>query len=354
MGMYNNASSMIKDLYNIVTEVRENSAVSMGQRAGKCFLTSRGIIDEDIMNTDVIDDVISVGYQFYTALVLYTTQLSQFISDNQRMTDVANTVATESFMPYVSFEEQVAAARGEKLVFATEERGSGTSNGKEDNIYKQMATKDGRLAAGRMVPIKFRTLRNGEITMNFHVYIQPYTVSSDVVREYVGFTAKADIIKRLILWRNGEKRFFRDIILQKDIARKRQKAIINDKSGTLKELESMRSAGQLNLIDKVFSPSRANICNNILIVEKNNFEQALNDAGITMSNQTARDKFMFNTFALMVFVVNMDSNTVELYIHGLPFSAKYTFAQMKRVTKGDKYDLVDITRAFGQNMAPRF
>jgi hypothetical protein len=211
------------------------------------------------------------------------------------------------------------------------------------------------LPSGRVLSIDMNILGK---RFNFNMYVNFATkfIHSDVVNQFVALNFTPSFKQRVLQAKTGEIRAFYDLILCQDIRKQRFDALKHDKSGVLQDMidrqrDSLANSWlKLSTIEK----ERQNIANTILVFDKMSFAKACSDAGIKFDKYEDRQKFFVKSFCMMVAVVDTMYNRVTLYYHSLRGSSEFTFEQLKKSSKSNAKDIIDIMKSFGGNLAPRF
>lgn len=201
-----------------------------------------------------------------------------------------------------------------------------------------------------------------KLTLNLFLQLSPMFINSSVARQFVGLNFQAS---RAIRWQQvkaGEISFFKDFLLGCDIVRKRNKAILADKTGALRDMVAKQQSAVVKHWEKEASNAvmgsdfdkRANIANTILIFEKHSFDQACSATGLKWNNEANRQRFFDRTYAMMLCIVDPMYGKVEMYYNGLPAFSVWKYDQVKRNAKSEQIDLGAIMKNYAANMAPKF
>ena len=102
------------------------------------------------------------------------------------------------------------------------------------------------------------------------------------------------------------------------------------------------------------TPDKQNIANTILIFEKSIFDKSCSNAGLKFTNYSSRQKFFGQTMSMMIHVVDTMFNKVYTYYNGLSAVSEFTFDQIKRNSRMENVDLMQIMKNYAQGMAPKF
>lgn len=217
--------------------------------------------------------------------------------------------------------------------------------------------RDANLPSGRVIQVKFGTARSEQaFTVNLYLQLSPQFIPVDVAEQFIGLNFSPSFKQRWMQASAGEISFIKDLIMGQDMRKRRRKAMKNDKTGALREMiERQENALSNSWMKLIFlTPERQNIANTILILEKSNFEKACSRAGLRFKDFNSRQKFFNKTFAMMLHVVDPMFNKVTSYYHGLNAISEFTFDQIKRNSRNENVDLMQVMKAYAQGMAPKF
>lgn len=199
-----------------------------------------------------------------------------------------------------------------------------------------------------------------KVTLTLLLQLTPVFITPDVAESFVRLNFEPGIWQRIRMLSAGEISFFKDFILGMDKERRRMKAMLQDKSGALKDMIDR----QTNSMNKHFqkttthalggSDKHANIANTILIFDENTFKRALDGSGFKFNTPEQRQRFFDASYAMMLCVVDPMYGRVTMYYNGLEAYSTWKYDQIKRNAKNESMDLSAIMKNYAANMAPKF
>ena len=251
----------------------------------------------------------------------------------------------------------------------------GNKNIRRNNgTISSSVSKDDPIPTGKLLNITYSIpSRDGESkTVSFQMYIKfyPRYITPLVASQFVGLNFRPSLKQKWLQMTSGEISFFSDFLFSQHLRRKRMAAIVQDKSGALKNMldkqENALSKHFLKLANNMSSANwsssaqhakidtNANIANTILIFDKRNFEKACYQAGINWKNAAVREKFFAKTYAMMLCLVDTDFDKVTIFTNGLNDVGEFTRSQLDKNAKSDAAGLMDLMKAYAQGHQPRF
>ena len=213
------------------------------------------------------------------------------------------------------------------------------------------------LPSGRIIQMQFTSAGYRKpITMNLLLQLSPKFIPAIVADQFIALNFTPSFSQRWLQMKTGEISFFRDFIMGLDLQKKRRKALKNDKDGALKDMLEHKDNSVFNSWLKLafVTPDKQNIANTILIFEKSIFDKSCSNAGLKFTNYSSRQKFFGQTMSMMIHVVDTMFNKVYTYYNGLSAVSEFTFDQIKRNSRMENVDLMQIMKNYAQGMAPKF
>lgn len=158
---------------------------------------------------------------------------------------------------------------------------------------------------------------------------------------------------RISAWRAGELRFWRDVVLMRDIFTERQRLLMDDRSDLFKTLLGRQRNSMINSV-LTATPDVGNM-SSILVVSQDNlrrFEELELEGRI--SNFNFRQRVMNNTGLVMIIVVDPISELVTIYNHTNALPTECSIRQLKSAGKGGASDFTEIIKLMNQNKMPSY
>lgn len=229
--------------------------------------------------------------------------------------------------------------------------GSGSSkSGKMDGLVGQsdkMFKETAQLSVGRVFDFEIHDGdKSAKIPMT--VRLRTATIKKDpLVRLLALKQVPRGFFARIKGYLEGDKEFWRDVVLNKDLIREHRDALIKDSTGLYKErLESARKnkAAAITRLD----PSIANFAT-LYVVSKDTILALASKYGVDFSRPKVREKVFSDSGAMIIAVVDYkDYETVTFYYHSIEQGRELTFTQLQREMSTPKTaELTDIINTIG-------
>lgn len=158
---------------------------------------------------------------------------------------------------------------------------------------------------------------------------------------------------RISAWRAGELRFWRDVVLMRDVFVERQRLLMDDRSDLFKTLLGRQRNSMINSV-LAATPDIGNM-SSILVISQDNLRriEELELEG-QLSNYTFRQRVMNNTGLVLIIVVDPMSEFVTIYNHTSALPTECSIRQMKSAGKGGATDFAELIKLMNQNKMPSF
>lgn len=357
-------------LIEAVQNIEDTTSMSLFQYTKRAVINSRVFIERSLANEEILSPLMLNTMNLYTGLILTATSMNSMVTDTKRVRDAMSVVSTESFEPaiqeYQYSDDAINKFFGTPKMELTltnsngrdrlEDNTTGIENPEGASVVDQ-EPRNANLPSGRVIQVKFGNAKSPTaMTINLYLQLSPQFVPNDVAAQFIGLNFAPSFKQRWMQASAGEISFIKDLIMGQDMRKRRRQAMKNDKTGALREMiERQENALSNSWMKLIFlTPERQNIANTILILEKNNFEKACSRAGLRFKDFNNRQKFFNKTFAMMLHVVDPMFNKVTSYYHGLNAISEFTFDQIKRNSRNENVDLMQVMKAYAQGMAPKF
>ena len=158
---------------------------------------------------------------------------------------------------------------------------------------------------------------------------------------------------RISAWRAGELRFWRDVVLMRDVFIERQRLLMDDRSDLFKTLLGRQRNSMINSVLSA-TPDIGNM-SSILVISQDNLRriEELELEG-QLSNYNFRQRVMNNTGLVLIIVVDPMSEFVTIYNHTSALPTECSIRQMKSAGKGGATDFAELIKLMNQNKMPSF
>ena len=346
-------------LQSLTTEVADNTNVSLTAYAKSGRITSRVFIDASISQDPVTTDILKTVHTQYCAFILIALQMSQLVSKSQNVQDILRVVATEDSKIHEDIAGEFALENQQALKAVGPEK---TSQKTVEQVSGKVVSfaGDTHIPAGRVIEVTMTNPENPEhkVTVNLFVQLTPYIVPAELAVLFIVKDKSPTFYQRWIQWRTGEISFFKDLILQCDRAKAREKLLKMDPSGSAAAMIQAQGKSRWTFAENLSKESAQkarNIANTVLIFSQETMDRAKVEGGVDFSVYRSRQDYFDSTYALMIVVVDQMYNQVTIYYNSIEEAATYSFDQMQTATKnGSGTDLVAIMNALNQGRTPKF
>lgn len=359
-------------LVEAVQNIEDATSMSLFQYTKRAIVSSRVYIERPLANEEIITPLMLNTMNLYTGLILTAMNMNRMVTQTKRVRDAMSVVATESFQEQPKYTEdlmkQYFFGSMPKMAAITNQEGGNPFEPMDGSPTQYNPTNDSKvidtepknvnLPSGRVIQVKFGSDKStgNSFSVNLYLQLTPTFIPSEVASQFIGLNFAPSFRQRWMQASAGEISFIKDLIFGQDMRKRRRKAMKQDSTGSLRDMierqENSLSNSWLKLA--LVQPERQNIANTILIFEKSNFEKACSAAGLRFKDYNSRQKFFNKTFAMMLHVVDPMFNKVTSYYHGLNAVSEFTFDQIKRNSRTENIDLMQVMKAYAQGMAPKF
>ena len=247
-------------------------------------------------------------------------------------------------------------------VYAAGGKVGGDSGKKEENQrpadHPQMARdtvltakEASNLACGKLLEVRV-VINGATVSIPTTVVLFPNTSDS---ASFVHILSVHDetqtVTERWHDWRSGAKTLS-DFLFMRDLVRKHRATLMKDRSGyyaavSAQNRNSKLAAGQ----SKTSSLAEAS---NILIFSSSCAKQAEYQIGGSLDNFAVRERVFEKTQAMLMFVVDRDSEMVKIYHSGLALANELKIRELKFANKNTGPDVAEILKAYQLGNTPSF
>lgn len=215
--------------------------------------------------------------------------------------------------------------------------------GQSDKLFKETAN----LSIGRVFDFE---IHDGDKTAKvpMTVRLRTVTIKKDPLTRLMSLKQlPRGFFARIKGFMEGDKEFWRDVVLNKDLIKEHRDALMKDTTGLYRErLEVARKNKRASLTR--LDPSIATLAT-LYVVSKDTILSLTSKYGIDFSRPAVREKIFVDSGAMIIAVVDYkDYETVTFYYHSIDHGRELTFAQLQREVSGSKgSDLTDIIQTLG-------
>lgn len=209
------------------------------------------------------------------------------------------------------------------------------------------------LSVGQTVTL---SLSDAGTTKEIQVNIRLITVPTNrsLIRTILTWSNKDLRLKsRMSAWRAGELRFWRDVVLMRDLFTDRKRIMMNDKSELLQNLLGRQRDSMLHSV-LTATPSVGTMSSVLVISSDTLRDLEQNELDGRLRDYRFRQRIMNSTGLMVIAVVDPLSEFVTVYTHTQSLPSEYSIKQLKGASKGGSADLGEIIKLMNQNQMPNF
>lgn len=326
------------------------------------------VISHDCANLDYLDDLLnnvcSLIAGFYLQSFGILTQVNNIevvkildrLNPDRDSTGVllqARQSITEAAHNQIASNYRYALPTQARMVMEASENDSILDKNQVKTIYETAA-----LAVGKLLNVPITVPgKDGEAatTVNIPISVRlAPALLNDESLSHIFTHRKSDtgFIERLHSWRAGRLSLIKDVIFCQDLIREYRRAAIKDRTGTLNEIvRRVNNNRTMGLLSK--NPSLATV-SNVYILSKATASMIEAKTGHRFSDPRGREKLLADTYAMMVAIVDTESDWVTYYFDGIAYPASLSLRSLKSSNKNKGPDIGDIMRSLLDGRAPSF
>lgn len=225
-----------------------------------------------------------------------------------------------------------------------------------DNVTTKTIYETANLAVGKLINVTIQVEgSNGEVrdvVIPVSVRLSPAILNQESLN-YLFTNKNVDrgIVEQYHSWRAGRIKLIDDVILCNNIIREYRKAALKDRSGVLTEINRRAAANRAyGLLTK--NPSLATV-SNIYVLSTADVKRIEMKTGMKFADIRSRSKLTEGTYAMVIAVVDTESETVTYYYDGIALPSKISFRALESKSKKGA-DVGDIMRSLLEGRAPTF
>lgn len=221
--------------------------------------------------------------------------------------------------------------------------------GVDENSIKRLYESE-NLAVGKLINIEFR---DGDQSAKIPVMIRlvPATVPSKVLTHiFTGVVKNTGLKERWQLYRAGQLRFGRDLILNMDLIDEHRRVLVNDTTNVYMTINDRRrtnamkamATGTLSLAD----------ASNIAVISSATAKAMGDELYGKLSDVNLRKKVFDATYLILLIVVDDKWKRVTIYHRGLDQATELSVDDCKSSEKGKGPDIAQILAAYQLGNSP--
>lgn len=191
-----------------------------------------------------------------------------------------------------------------------------------------------------------------EITVNLRLVTVP--VNAGILKTIFTWSQKDLRLKtRMSAWRAGELRFWRDVVLMRDVFTERQRVLMNDKSDLLQAMLSRQSNSMIHSV-MTLTPSVGTMSSVVVISADRLHDLELNHLDGRISDYRFRQRLMAATGMMILAVIDPMTEFVKIYTHTSAIPSEFSIKQLKSANKGGGADISELIKLMSLGSARNF
>lgn len=206
------------------------------------------------------------------------------------------------------------------------------------------------LAVGKAFEIELNSGANAT-KAQVRISISPMAATPENIRDILTVgTYDGSMRARWREIRAGRTKFWRDGIFALDRIDAYAQSAMKDKSGYLKEMQkrSGKSAAAFALTGEP-SPSTASA---LMMIHADTLDKLYREDGIDLSVYKQRQSLFERTYAMIICVVDPEWESATFYYRNIEKATNVRASDMKRSTKGDGSDVMELMKVYMSGSAP--
>lgn len=215
------------------------------------------------------------------------------------------------------------------------------------------ATEDQGLAVGKIFSMKFR-INKEERELQLACVLAPMVTDPASMASILSlYTARQTLKERWHGLKSGSLTPTEFLFLT-DIARKHKQTMRNDKSGYYAEQARLQRNGKLAGV--LSGQSSLATASAIIVTSAATMARAELEVGRPVTDFETREAMMAANNSFVWYIVDTEWATVRQYVRGMEQGAEWNFNELKKSSKGDGVDVVELVKAFssGRPLGPSF
>jgi hypothetical protein len=322
------------------------------------------IIDKTLANQPYMEDVLKLGLSTYTGYYMQAVSMIMNVGriDTLKVFDSLNpnrsvgginikdaVWSTENWNDGLPSLESFSKPLDRGLLASLENYDQAADGAKPKETVNGLSVAPTKLyeienlAVGKLLNVE---LRDGNQVAKIPVLVRlvPTTVPPQTLTHIFTAGGRDSWTERYHLWRAGQIRLVRDLMLGLDLIDEHRKALINDKSGAYSAITDRRR----NNVRKAALSGSVSMADasNIAVISSETAKQMAAALYGKLENPAVRKKIFDNSYLLLMMVVNEKWERVTVYHRGMDLSSDYSFKEIKASEKGKGPDITELLKLF--------
>ena len=194
------ANGGLGQLLNTIQMIEDHAGMSLTQYVRRSMINSRVFIEQSLAGEEIMN--------LYVGFVTTAMGMNQYISNTQRVRDIMNVVATESF------EAKPIDVGAEMTAYFASFDNSAVIDESYTGEAKVVSPeyKDPTLPSGRIIKVDFDVAGN-KFSINMFLQLQPTFIPSEVAKQFIQMNFTPSLRQRWMQVSAGEISMINDLIL---------------------------------------------------------------------------------------------------------------------------------------------
>lgn len=356
----NTALDLAKDLPNVLASMRSNSLVEYTRATRVEPIT---LVDRRASQLPYIEDVLSTALNMFSGYYLQAVSLSVNVGsidvlrtldalnpNRDPLSSVASTVASRASRE----DDSNATLSSMKLPKPGQALGYPELTVESTaSVNTRDLAESANLSIGRLLQV---TIESGQSKATFPIQVRLISnvVDSDLLVHTLSLTKGTNsFTERWHKWRSGQITFVKDLLLAQDLIDAHKKNLISDSSGYYKSRTYQNRKNQAAAV-ATGKMSVAGASSVFVMTEETAKELELKSRK-RLNNARDRESLFNETFAMLMFVIDTDWETVTIYTRSIADATQVTIKELQRTNRGSKGpDILEILNALRSSRSPSF
>lgn len=356
---FREAMDSIRNLYE---QYQDAKNLHLPNYIKKSMVSSRVFIQRACAEEPILNDLLGSIQQLYLSWILTAIDMNRYVDGIRTIRNMLDVVATEAMEYNLPMQDDaalisgLASYNGYQPKFDSRSQNNSNKDIKGNTTIVDTTSIELNLSYGRLVEVIFSDSNKVKTSIKLFVQILPLIIPDNVMKEFLMLNYKPEKKYRKFQLSAGEISFWRDYMFELDLAKRKRKALRDDKTGYLREMYNELNKNQKQKMKKYsqLAPNKQNIANTIHVYDKASFNRWCGEVRMDFRNPAHREKYFNDTLSMIVATIDSDYEKIDMYFAGIQNRAEFNFNQVKKNSKDNNYDLTSIMKAFSSASAPRF
>ena len=212
------------------------------------------------------------------------------------------------------------------------------------------ATSVANLSVGMLLEVNVESEGN-HATIPVSVRLITSAIATDTLIHILSYAERDKSVKeRYHAWRSGQLEFIKDNIFCQDLIDDHRRAMIKDKSGTYKAMQSRSNQNKLAALLSA-TPSVAT-ASNIIVLTAATAALLEGQIGARLNNYATRERVFDTTYVMLMVIIDTQWEQVTIYHRSIATATTLSVKDLKSANKGGGPDVAEILKAYQLGTSP--